>query len=172
MSPQNTSLKARLSGPVVVYETLPRILVRIEYSTDVGRIAKWGNWHCGENKERFDHTWRAQESAIVERYLQGDAVRVVVIGRRHWQIKLEGDDWLKSIHHPTACFTEPNPRLVADTRNVAQGFGLEIAANDYIVTPDGQPHLLEVNHIPNVTRFLEIWNAYEDYVAEWLNEAA
>jgi hypothetical protein len=140
----------------------------VDYETAVERIAKWGNWHCGENKERFASSWRAQESTIVERYLEGEAIRVVVIGDRHWQIKLAGDDWLKSIHHATACFMEPDPRLVADTRKVAAGFGLEIAANDYIVTPDGMPHLLEVNHIPNVTRFPEIWEAYAEYVTNWV----
>ncbi len=247
--PQNEVLRARFARPLVVYETLPRILVRdrellvesvsgfdfipvskvvfhgifeddhdliaglalwggpclpnarammdcrlklpclvralgftefgnpprgfaspgIEYSTDIERIAKWGNWHCGENKERFDRTWRAKESAIVERYLPGEAIRIVVIGDKAWQIKLEGDDWLKSIHHPTACLMEPDQRLVADTRNVAKGFGLEIAANDYIVTADG-PHLLEVNHIPNVTRFPEIWEAYAAFVLQWLTD--
>lgn len=250
--PQNAAFKARISGPLLVHETLPRIFVRdgelfveassgfgylpvsrvvfhgifehdhdviaglalwggpclpnarammdcrlklpclvralqftefgqphrgfassgVEYSTDVERVAKWGNWHCGENKERFDRTWQSEESAIVERYLHGEAVRVVVMGDRYWQIKLEGEDWLKSIHHPTACMLEPDPRLVADTRRVAQGFGLEIAANDYIVTADGQPHLLEVNHIPNVTRFPEIWDAYAEYVTEWLSKTS
>lgn len=143
----------------------------IDYETQVERIAKWGNWHCGENKERFSSTWQSPESAIIERYLVGEAIRVVIIGEQHWQIKLEGDDWLKSIHHPNACIVEPDARLVTDTRKVAQGFGLEIAANDYIVTKDGQPHLLEVNHIPNVTRFPEIWKAYFDYVLNWLQVA-
>jgi hypothetical protein len=245
--PQNLALKSRLAGPLLIHETLPRIMVRdgelfveassgfgflpvtkviyhgifeddhdliaglalwggpclpsaqammdcrlkvpclvralrftnfgrpprgfaspgVEYSTGVERIAKWGNWHCGENKERFNGKWRSHESAIVERYLEGDAVRVVIIGERHWQIKLEGDSWLKSIHHATASITQPDPQLVLDTRKVAQGFGLEIAANDYIVTADGQPHLLEVNHIPNVTRFPEIQDAYLDYVVSW-----
>ena len=140
----------------------------LEYTTSDERVAKWGNWHCGENKARFANSWQGQESAIVERYLDGNAIRVVVIGDRYWQIQLAGDDWLKSIHHSTAHFMEPDPRLVADTRRVADGFGLEIAANDYIVTPDGEPHLLEVNHIPNVTRFPEIWGAYAEYVVDWL----
>jgi hypothetical protein len=139
-----------------------------EYSTDVERVAKWGNWHCGENKARFDRAWQSDESAIVERFLIGDAIRVVVIGDRHWQIKLEGDDWLKSIHHEAATFMEPDDRLVNDTRRVAAGLGLEIAANDYIVTEDGTPHFLEVNHIPNVTRFPEIWEAYAEYVTTWV----
>lgn len=249
--PQNELLKIRLSGPVCVHETLPRILVRdgellvespsgfgllpvsrvvfhgifeddhdfiaglalwggpclpnakammdcrlklpclvralqltefaapargyaspnIEYTTDIERVAKWGNWHCGENKTRFTGKYESRESAIIERYLEGQAIRVVVIGNRYWQIKLDGDGWLKSIHHPTAGFMEPDLQLVADTQKVARGFGLEIAANDYIVTVDGQPHLLEVNHIPNVTRFPEIWDAYSDYVTEWLNSS-
>lgn len=144
----------------------------IDYATVVERVAKWGNWHCGENKERFQGTWCGNEPSIVERYIEGDAIRVVVIGQRHWQIKLEGEGWLKSIHHSTACLMEPDLRLVTDTRNVAKGFGLEIAANDYIVTADGQPHLLEVNHIPNVTRFPEIWDAYSDYVVDWLHNVS
>lgn len=143
----------------------------VEYDTDVERVAKWGNWHCGENKARFNNAWRAEESSIIERYLEGTALRVVVIGSRFWQIKLAGDGWLKSIHHPAACFVEPDPQLVADARNLARGFGLEIVANDYIVTPDGEPHLLEVNHIPNVTCFPEIRQAYLDYVVDWLQNA-
>lgn len=142
----------------------------VEYSTNIERVAKWGNWHCGENKERFSQKWTGQEAAIVERFLAGSAVRVVVIGDQFWQIKLEGDGWLKSIHHPTACFMDPDPRLVADTQNVARGFGLEIAANDYIVTEDGEPHLLEVNHIPNVTRFPEIWEAYLEFAVRWAKD--
>lgn len=142
---------------------------KIEYTTAVERVAKWGNWHCGENKQRFDRVFESTESAIIEEYFEGEAVRVAVIGSQAWQIKLEGDEWLKSIHHSSACIVDADPDLVADTRNVAQGLGLEIAANDYIVSKDGQSHLLEVNHIPNVTRFPEIWNAYADYVVEWLS---
>jgi hypothetical protein len=45
-------------------------------------------------------------------------------------------------------------------------------ANDYIVSEQGARHLLEVNHIPNVTRFPEIWEAYRDYAVQWaLNTA-
>jgi hypothetical protein len=144
----------------------------IEYTTTVECVAKWGNWHCGENKERFTKAWVASESAIVEPYLEGEAIRIVVIGERHWQIRLTGEGWLKSIHHSTAHIMEPDQRLVDDTRKVANGFGLAIAANDYIVTKDGEPHLLEVNHIPNVTRFPEIWRAYSDFVIAWLEHAA
>jgi len=49
-----------------------------------------------------------------------------------------------------------------------RAFGLEIVANDYIVGEDGQKHLLEVNHIPNVTRFPALWAAYADYAVRWV----
>jgi hypothetical protein len=133
------------------------------------RVAKWGNWHCGENKARFSSTWTGSEDAIIEPFLPGDAVRVVVIGDQHWQINLSGDSWLKSIHHPDAQIVPPTPSLVADTIAVGLGFGLSILANDYIVSPDGSPHLLEVNHIPNVTRFPPIWDAYAAYISQWLS---
>lgn len=135
---------------------------------DGERVAKWGNWHCGENKARFQDRWESAEACIIEDFLPGHAVRVVLIGDRHWQIRLEGKDWLKSIHDARAAFMDVDAELLADTQAIGRAFGLEVVANDYIVTPDGTPHLLEVNHIPNVTRFPEIWQAYRDYVTRWI----
>lgn len=43
-----------------------------------------------------------------------------------------------------------------------------MCAADYIVAPDGTPHLLELNHVPNVTQFAEIRTAYLDYAARWI----
>lgn len=132
------------------------------------RVAKWGNWHCGENKARFSGAWPSSEACIIEPFLVGQSVRVVLIGDQHWQIRLEGDDWLKSIHDPQAAFMPVDPDLLADTRAIGAAFGLELLANDYIVASDGSKHLLEVNHIPNVTRFPAIWSAYREYVVEWV----
>ena len=138
------------------------------FYTKEERVAKWGNWHCGENKARFDAQWRGDEPAIIEHFLPGTATRIVIIGDDHWQIRLEGDDWLKSIHHAAADFEAVDADLLEDTRRIQQGFGLELLANDYIVGEAGDKHLLEVNHIPNVTRFPAIWQAYRDYVIQWL----
>ena len=132
------------------------------------RVAKWGNWHCGENKIRFSDQFTAEFPSVIEDFLPGQAVRIVLIGDRFWQIRLEGDDWLKSIHHGDAALMEVDDELLEDTRAVRAGFGLEIIANDYIVNDDGSKHLLEVNHIPNVTRFPELRAAYIDYVIDWL----
>lgn len=139
-----------------------------QFDTELERVAKWGNWHCGENKARFTESWMSDEAVIVEPFLAGQAVRIVLIGDQYWQIKLDGDGWLKSIHDERADFMPVDSELLEDTRNIRQAFGLEIMANDYIMGEDGSKYLLEVNHIPNVTRFPEVWNAYRDYVIEWL----
>jgi hypothetical protein len=81
---------------------------------------------------------------------------------------LEGEGWLKSIHDPRAALMEVDGHLLEDARHIRSVFGLEILANDYIVSADGSRHLLEVNHIPNVTRFPEIREAYLDYAVQWL----
>lgn len=59
--------------------------------------------------------------------------------------------------------------LLADTQNIAKAFDLDLVATDYIVTDRGTKHLLEVNHIPNVTRFPEIWEVYRDYTVDWID---
>jgi glutathione synthase/RimK-type ligase-like ATP-grasp enzyme len=114
----------------------------------------------------------SEESCIIEEFLRGEAVRVVIIGDQAWQIKLAGEGWLKSIHPADADFMDLDPDLRADTETIRAAFGLEIIANDYIVGEDGSKHLLEVNHIPNVTRFPRIWETYRDYVVNWINEDA
>jgi hypothetical protein len=135
---------------------------------DEDTVAKWGEWHCGENKEKFRGSWPAAEPTLFEPFLPGEAVRVHLMGDRAWQIRLTGDDWKKSLHHRDAMFLPLDPDLVEDTRRLQQHFRLEMLAVDYIVTPDGSKHLLEVNHIPNVTVFPEIRSAYLDFVADWL----
>ena len=132
-------------------------------------VAKWGNWHCGENKERFSGYYENSNSAIIEPFYEGTAMRLIIIGDQYWQIKMEGKGWLKSIHPDEAHFVPIDEALLEDTRNIKKAFNLEIIANDYIVAPDGQRFLLEVNHIPNLTRFPELWEAYLEVVVGWLS---
>jgi hypothetical protein len=61
--------------------------------------------------------------------------------------------------------------LHADTENVRRGLGLDIIANDYVVSTAG-PYLLEVNHIPSVTCFPELWHDYAGLVESWARGAA
>jgi hypothetical protein len=137
------------------------------YPGGADTVAKWGEWHCGENKARFSGDYRAEVPTLFEPFLDGAAVRVHLLGEQAWQLRMGGDDWLKSIHHDSAGFMTPDPDLVEDTRRLQAHFGLEMLAVDYLVAKDGGKHLLEVNHIPNVTVFPELREAYLDYAARW-----
>jgi hypothetical protein len=130
-------------------------------------VAKWGNWHCGENKSRFVGDFKASEATVVEPFIHGKAVRVVLMGERYWQIQLEGDDWLKSIHHDDARFMPVDEELLEDTRSLSRALRLEMLGVDYMVGDDGEKHLLEVNHIPNVTRFPEVREAFLSFASSW-----
>lgn len=138
-----------------------------EFAAEAESVAKWGNWHCGENKERFTGAWTATEPTLFEPFVSGEAVRVVIVGEPR-QIRLTGPGWLKSVHGVGASFMPANPELVADTQVVRRGLGLDVIANDYIVSADG-PYLLEVNHIPSVTCFPELWREYLDVVEAWVS---
>ena len=133
---------------------------------EADQVAKWGNWHCGEDKVRFSGTRIADQPTLFEEYVEGEAVRIVLVGDRAWQVHMAGDGWLKSIHHRDAAFMPIDPELLDDTRRLADHFGLDIVGVDYIVGLDGSRHLLEVNHVPNVTALPEVRAAYLDLVAE------
>jgi hypothetical protein len=135
--------------------------------SDTDLVAKWGEWHCGENKERFRATRACEQPTLLEPFVEGEAVRVHLMGERHWQIRLTGEGWKKSLHGPGAGFMDVDHELLEDTRRLQQHFGLEMLAVDYIVAREGGKHLLEVNHIPNVTVFPEIREAYLDWAARW-----
>ena len=134
---------------------------------DHDSVAKWGNWHCGENKERFTGAFTASEPTILEPFIVGEAVRIALVGERAWQIRLTGESGLKSIHHHEAAFMASDDELLADARALATGLGLEVTGIDYMLGADGSKHLLEVNHAANVTVFPEIREAFLDLAASW-----
>lgn len=155
--------------PLTRFGGMPRGWARpgqtVERASDT--VAKWGNWHCGENKARFTGSFTASEPTILEPFIVGEAVRIALVGERAWQIRLAGDSWLKSIHHGDAAFMAIDDELLADARALAAGLGLEVTGIDYMVGADGSKHLLEVNHAANVTVFPEIREAFLDLVADW-----
>ena len=50
------------------------------FDSDRERVAKWGNWHCGEDKARFDGSWTASVPTLFEEFIEGEAVRIVLVG--------------------------------------------------------------------------------------------
>jgi hypothetical protein len=143
-----------------------------DWHTSVPTVAKWSNWHCGENKARFQGSWTSPDDITVyEPFIEGEAVRIMLIGDLAWQIQLKGEDWLKSIHHPEAAQMPIDPELLTDARALAAYFKLSLTGIDYMIDDQGNRFLLEVNHIPNVTVFPFIRQAYLDFVIQWLASA-
>ena len=134
------------------------------------QVAKWGNWHCGDNKEKFIGSWKSENFSILEPYFDGEAVRVVIIGDQKIQIRMTGHNWLKSVHHKDSRVEQLDNDLYLDSEKLKTHFGLQMIANDYIITQLGTKYLLEVNHIPNVTRFEELKTMYQTEVIKWLNQ--
>ncbi len=133
-------------------------------------VAKWGNWHCGENKELFESDFFTSEPTLFEPFIKGEAVRIMLIGEEAWQIKLEGDDWKKSLHHSQSGQMSIDEELLDDSRNIAKYFDLEIVGIDYMISSDKSKYLLEVNHIPNVTVFSFINDSFMKYAVNWINK--
>ncbi len=140
------------------------------FATDAPTVAKWGEWHCGEGKELFADTWTATEPTLFEPFLEGDAVRVTVVGNTFWQFRMGGENWKKSVHHPDTQTIALAPELADDVRTMRDHFDLSVCAVDYIIHTDGAKHLLELNHIPDVAAFPDIRAAYLEWVAKWVNE--
>ena len=107
---------------------------------------------------------------LFEEFIEGEAVRIVLVGEHAWQVRMAGEGWLKSIHDSGADFMPIDPELLDDTRRLGHHFGLRTVGVDYMVTSDGGRHLLEVNHVPNVTVFPEVREAYLDLVVRWAGE--
>jgi hypothetical protein len=130
-------------------------------------VAKWGNWHCGENKHRFTGDWDTTEATVFEPFIKGEAVRIMMVGDKFWQIRLTGNDWLKSIHHQDSGEMEIDNELLEDTQKLAKHFNFDIVGVDYMIGEDGTKYLLEVNHIPNVTVFPFVNEVFVQFAAKW-----
>ncbi|MBC8111035.1 MAG: hypothetical protein H7Y04_08255 [Verrucomicrobia bacterium] len=158
---------------ITAFGNLPRgmSLNSETYTSPEELVAKWSNWHCGENKARFQGDFLPPDEAVLyEPFIQGEAVRIMLAGEKHWQISLQGDDWLKSIHHQNATEMPADPELVADTQKLAAYFGLAVVGVDYMIDTAGNKFLLEVNHIPNVTVFPFMREAYINLATQFCNE--
>lgn len=58
--------------------------------------------------------------------------------------------------------------LLNDSRNIARYFDTPIVGVDYMVGHNGEKYLLEVNHIPNVTVFAFVNEAFIEFSRNWI----
>lgn len=143
------------------------VLGNQEFYSPTDVVAKWGIWHCGEDKVKFNGEWKSTEPSVIEDFIEGDAVRIMIVGDKYWQIRLTGDTWLKSIHNEGSDKMEVKLDLLEDSQNIAKSFNLLTVGVDYIVGLDGTNYLLEVNHIPNVTVFQFVNEVFLEFSSAW-----
>ena len=146
------------------------ILGNQEFFSPTEVVAKWGIWHCGEDKAKFNGNWTSVEPSVIEDYIEGEAVRIMIVGEKYWQIKLTGETWLKSIHNEGSGQMTINQELLEDSKNISKHFSLLTVGVDYIVGANGENYLLEVNHIPNVTVFPFVNEAFLEFASIWVTE--
>ena len=77
-------------------------------------VIKWGNRLCGEDKARFDGTWTASVPTLFEDFIEGEAVRIVLVAGLAWQVGMAGEVWLEVSHDPRAALVEIDSGLVEE----------------------------------------------------------
>ena len=169
------NLRERIQGlirslEVSNFDGIPRGMTigKQKYNSSKEVVAKWGVWHCGEDKHKFNGEWQSEETSVIEDFIEGEAVRIMLIGDKYWQIRLTGDTWLKSIHNDGSWEMELDESLLRDSQEIAKSFGIEMVGIDYMMGTNGVNYLLEVNHIPNITVFPFIKEAFIKYATNWL----
>lgn len=168
-------LRQRIPGlarvlPITKFNGIKRgmLINKQNINVDKESVAKWGVWHCGEDKYKFDGKWTSSETSVIEEFIVGEAVRIMIIGDRSWQIKLTGDSWLKSIHNEGSWEMDIDTELLEDSKNIADHFKMQMVGVDYMIGNDGDKYLLEVNHIPNVTVFPFVNEVFIEYAVQWI----
>jgi hypothetical protein len=143
--------------------------------------AENGDWvakHYGKGKILIPRYTKiaVDQPTLFEEFLIGTAIRVVSVKgatRQAFQINMAGYSWKKEASHDCATLSDGVSDLCHfDTLNLQDLFRLRFIGVDYIIREDNNkkiPHLLEVNAIPDITRFSEIQTAYVDAVRHWAN---
>jgi hypothetical protein len=117
-------------------------------------VLKTGTQHRGEGKyliksESDIPEWEG--IASLEPFFEGDSIRVLIIGKNLFCIKLKNDkSWIKNSAGSDFDFIEKLPDALIDhALSVAYKFKLEIAGVDYILDKD-KFYFLEINQFPGI----------------------
>jgi hypothetical protein len=132
---------------------------------DREHVVKWGNRHCGEDKERVTGVVELAHDAVIEPFVEGRSVRVLLVGERAWQLEYASDDWRKNVR-ATVSVVEADAELVARARQTTTRLGLALAGVDYIVNEEGAT-LLEVNAYPGLEDVPAAVDAFVEMAGAW-----
>jgi hypothetical protein len=116
-------------------------------------VLKIGNDHCGDGKLLIDGLLpETEHSGIVEPFITGDSVRVLVIGEWAWVLRYESTkpgEWRKNVQPKVTEIQDEY--LKKRGLRIAQKLGLPIVGIDFIGTREEEDwKLLEVNAYPGL----------------------
>jgi len=121
-----------------------------------GTVIKWGNSHCGENKqlfttgnEPFEGTSMAGQCILSEPFIEGESHRILMVGEHSSQLVYESADWRKNVRGTITKLRIVDPDLETRTRRLLGVYGLALAGVDYVIGEKGTM-LLEVNAYPSL----------------------
>lgn len=130
-------------------------------------VLKWGNRHCGEDKARVTGKVDPVDDAVIEPFVAGGSMRVLIVGDKAWQLHYESNDWRKNMG-ATITVADVDPELLARARHTVDRLGLPIAGVDYVVT-ETDAVLLEVNAYPGLEDLPDASEAFLGMVETWWN---
>lgn len=138
-------------------------------------VVKWGNAHCGEGKRRVAELladlpligdYAVNGPIYIEPFIQGESIRILIVGERAWQLHYTSTDWRKNVRSKVTV-VEIDQKLLARTKQITTSLGLVVAGVDYIVPDKGAPVLLEVNAYPGLDDVPGAEDAFVDLAVQW-----
>jgi hypothetical protein len=142
----------------------------VAVTVEIEHVLKWGNRHCGEDKARVTGKVDPVSDAIIEPFVAGMSVRLLIVGDKAWQLHYESKDWRKNVG-ATITVADVNPELLARARRTVDRLGLAIAGVDYVVTGTDAV-LLEVNAYPGLEDLPDASEAFLGMAETWWNGVA
>jgi hypothetical protein len=130
-------------------------------------VLKWGNRHCGEDKARVTGKVDPVGDAVIEPFVAGRSVRMLIVGDKAWQLHYESNDWRKNVG-ATITVADVDLGLLARTRRTVDRLGLALAGVDYVVTGTDAV-LLEVNAYPGLEDLPDASEAFLGMAESWWN---
>jgi len=134
------------------------------------RVFKWGNRHCGENKIRAGVQTNLPAPAVVEPFVEGVSERILLVGKKAWQLRYESSDWRKNVRSTITVLDKPRPDLLEYALRIQEDLGLTVAGIDFISPTPGVSFLLEVNAYPALDDVPEATTAFLDMAVKGLNQ--
>lgn len=151
--PGEVSEQGEMDFPLVVKPACEGSSIGVSIARDVGGL-----------KEALDAAFDMDDRVVVEKYIEGKEVNIGVMGGRalggvevrpsleFYSYKAKYTGGLTEYILPPEISGESLGRASADAVTAHTALGCRGATRvDFIVDPDGAPHLLEVNTIPGMT---------------------